>query len=52
MRFLSSMRSLLSIVCLSAAALAAPAAHAGTYAQTKYPIVLVHGWLGFNSVLA
>lgn len=51
MRFLSSMRSLLSVVCLSAAALAAPAAHAGTYAQTKYPIVLVHGWLGFNSVL-
>ncbi|MEJ5895656.1 hypothetical protein WIT60_02200 [Aquabacterium sp. G14] len=27
------------------------AAHAGTAAQTRYPIVLVHGFMGFNTVL-
>lgn len=26
-------------------------AHAGTAAQTRYPIVLVHGFMGFNTVL-
>ncbi|WP_374592764.1 esterase/lipase family protein [Aquabacterium sp.] len=26
------------------------AAHAGTYAQTKYPIVLAHGMAGFSSI--
>ncbi|MDE2000144.1 MAG: triacylglycerol lipase [Burkholderiales bacterium] len=51
MRLFSSLRQLLASVCVVAAAMAAPAAHAGTYAQTKYPIVLVHGFLGFNSVL-
>ncbi|MCE1250731.1 MAG: triacylglycerol lipase [Comamonadaceae bacterium] len=28
-----------------------PAAQAGTYTQTRYPIVLVHGLFGFDSVL-
>ena len=28
-----------------------PAAHAGTYTQTRYPIVLVHGLFGFDSAL-
>ena len=28
-----------------------PAAHAGTTAQTRHPIVLVHGFMGFNSLL-
>lgn len=51
MRLMSSLRQLLAGACVVAAAVAAPAAHAGTYAQTKYPIVLVHGFLGFNSVL-
>ncbi len=27
------------------------AAHAGTAAQTRYPIVLVHGFMGFNTIL-
>lgn len=30
---------------------AAPAAHAGTSAKTKYPVVLVHGFIGFDSIL-
>ena len=51
MRLMSSLRQLMAGACVVAAAVAAPAAHAGTYAQTKYPIVLVHGFLGFNSVL-
>ncbi|MBH2015663.1 MAG: triacylglycerol lipase [Burkholderiales bacterium] len=45
----------LKAVCTAAivagAALAAPAAHAGTTAQTKYPIVLVHGFIGFDNIL-
>ncbi len=51
MSLMSTLRHLMASVCVVAAAVAAPAAHAGTYAQTKYPIVLVHGFLGFNSVL-
>lgn len=51
MRLMPSLRQLMASACVVAAALVAPAAHAGTYAQTKYPIVLVHGFLGFNSVL-
>jgi triacylglycerol lipase len=43
-------------VCLAAALcgaalLATPAAHAGTTAKTKYPIVLVHGFIGFDNIL-
>ena len=30
---------------------ATPTVHAGTYAETKYPIVLVHGLFGFDSLL-
>ena len=51
MRFANSLRGLTAAVLMLMATLVAPAAHAGTYAQTKYPIVLVHGFLGFNSVL-
>ena len=51
MSLMSTLRRLFAATCVTAAAVAAPAAHAGTYAQTKYPIVLVHGFLGFNSVL-
>ncbi len=37
---------------LAAAALTiAPAAHAGTTAKTKYPVVLVHGFIGFDSII-
>jgi triacylglycerol lipase len=52
MRFATSLRRLMAVVTMAAATLAAPGvAQAGTYAQTKYPVVLVHGLLGFNSVL-
>lgn len=52
MRFATSLRRWIAAVMTVAAAVAAPSvAQAGTYAQTKYPIVLVHGFLGFNSVL-
>jgi triacylglycerol lipase len=50
------MKKLLASLVVSAAALggallAAPAAHAAdTYAQTRYPIVLVHGLLGFDAI--
>lgn len=39
--------------CLSALMLIATlsVAHAGTAAQTRHPIVLVHGFLGFNTIL-
>jgi triacylglycerol lipase len=36
------------VVC---AAFAAPGARADTYTQTRYPIVLAHGLLGFDSIL-
>jgi triacylglycerol lipase len=40
------------MVAVAAATLsAAPAAHAGTTAKTKYPIVLVHGFIGFDNVI-
>lgn len=47
------MKMLTRALCASAiaATLMAPAAQASsTYAQTKYPIVLVHGLMGFDSI--
>jgi triacylglycerol lipase len=44
----------LQVVCtaaLTAAAFAAPTAHAGTTAKTRHPIVLVHGFIGFDNIL-
>ncbi|MBU0918225.1 MAG: lipase, partial [Gammaproteobacteria bacterium] len=44
----------LKAVCVAAvagAAFVAPAAHAGTTAKTKHPIVLVHGFIGFDNIL-
>ena len=41
-------RWLFALALLSAAAL--PATAASNYAQTRYPIVLVHGLFGFDSV--
>ena len=44
----------LKAVCVAAvagAAFAAPVAHAGTTAKTKHPIVLVHGFIGFDNIL-
>tara|TARA_R110002072_G_scaffold140765_1_gene285142 strand:- start:7929 stop:8855 length:927 start_codon:yes stop_codon:yes gene_type:complete len=40
---------LLALVCTSIA-IAAPFASASTYTKTKYPIVLVHGVTGFNTL--
>ncbi len=37
----------LAFACASLALL--HGAHAGTYTQTRYPIVLVHGLFGFDS---
>jgi triacylglycerol lipase len=48
----SAFRRVATAVAVAAAAVAiAPAAHAGTAAKTKYPIVLVHGFIGFDSIL-
>jgi triacylglycerol lipase len=46
------MKMLIRALCAGAIALAvaAPAAQASTYAQTRYPIVLVHGLMGFSSI--
>ncbi len=35
----------------AAAVVAVPAAHAGTSAKTKYPVVLVHGFIGFDNIV-
>jgi triacylglycerol lipase len=48
----TSARRLFTAVAIAAAAVsAAPGAHAGVAAKTKYPIVLVHGFIGFDNVL-
>ena len=45
-------RPLLTACALAAAVMAvAPATHAGTTAKTRYPIVLVHGFIGFDNIL-
>ena len=49
------MKKLLSTIVLAATLVgtmtaAKPAEAASTYAQTKYPIVLVHGWLGWDAI--
>ncbi|HEY1393673.1 MAG TPA: triacylglycerol lipase [Methylibium sp.] len=41
---------LLGALALCGALLASPAAKADTYTQTQYPIVLVHGLLGFDAI--
>jgi triacylglycerol lipase len=47
-----TVRHLCTAMAVTAATLAAmPAAHAGTTAKTKYPIVLVHGFIGFDNIL-
>ncbi|MGQ0597588.1 esterase/lipase family protein [Aquabacterium sp.] len=52
MQFKSSIKTICAAVAMTAAAMSvAPAAHAGTTARTKYPIVLVHGFIGFDNVL-
>jgi triacylglycerol lipase len=40
-----------TLAVTGASMLAVPAAHAGTLAKTKYPLVLVHGFIGFDNVL-
>jgi triacylglycerol lipase len=51
MKFNISLKTVCAVAAVAAATLAAPAAHAGTTAKTKYPIVLVHGFIGFDNVL-
>jgi len=47
-----TLKTLCTAVAVAGAALAVvPAAHAGTAAKTKYPLVLVHGFIGFDNVL-
>ncbi|MEY2839550.1 MAG: hypothetical protein RJB60_1849 [Pseudomonadota bacterium] len=47
-----NIRRIALAAALGAAALAiAPAANAGTSAKTKYPVVLVHGFIGFDSII-
>ena len=39
------------VAVFGAALVAAPAAHASTGSKTKYPLVLVHGFIGFDNIL-
>lgn len=43
----TTLKTVVAACCLTAAALGA---QAGTYTQTKYPIVMVHGIFGFDSI--
>ncbi len=46
-----NIRRIATAAAIAAAAVAAvPAAHAGTAAKTKYPVVLVHGFIGFDNI--
>jgi len=52
MRKLFSFRHLGLAAAVAASCLAlSPAAHAGTGSKTKYPLVLVHGFIGFDNIL-
>ncbi len=47
-----TLRRVATAVAVAAAAIAVtPAAHAGVQAKTRYPLVLVHGFIGFDSIL-
>ena len=41
----------IAAAAVAAIAVAAVPAHAGTAAKTKHPVVLVHGFIGFDSIL-
>jgi triacylglycerol lipase len=51
MTTLTFKRIAMASAVVAAAAVVAPAAHAGTAAKTKYPVVLVHGFIGFDNIL-
>jgi triacylglycerol lipase len=49
---LLTLRQALATLLIAAATLLAPSAQAATtYAKTRYPIVLVHGFMGFENIL-
>jgi len=48
---LFSFKTIGAAALVACVALAAPAAHAGVQAKTKYPLVLVHGFIGFDNIL-
>ena len=50
MKFGFALRTVCAAVAV-AGALMAPAAHAGTASKTKYPLVLVHGFIGFDNIV-
>ena len=50
-RFLAHLLRRLSLLLAASLLLFGATAHAQTYAQTRYPIVLVHGIFGFDSFL-
>jgi triacylglycerol lipase len=50
MKFGFALRTVCAAIAVTGA-LAAPAAHAGTGSKTKYPLVLVHGFIGFDNIL-
>lgn len=50
MKFGFTLRAVCAAVAVAGAVMA-PAAHAGTASKTKYPLVLVHGFIGFDNIL-
>jgi len=50
MTFGFTLRAVCAAIALSGAVMA-PAAHAGTASKTKYPLVLVHGFIGFDNII-
>ncbi|RZL00133.1 MAG: triacylglycerol lipase [Rubrivivax sp.] len=50
MKFAFALRAACAVIAVSGAVMA-PAAHAGTGSKTKYPLVLVHGFIGFDNIL-
>ncbi|MBA4110031.1 MAG: lipase [Leptothrix sp. (in: Bacteria)] len=50
MKFGFTLRAVCAALALTGAVMA-PAAHAGTASKTKYPLVLVHGFIGFDNIL-
>ncbi|MDO9002259.1 MAG: triacylglycerol lipase [Aquabacterium sp.] len=50
MKFGFTLRAVCAAVAVAGAVMA-PAAHAGTASKTKYPLVLVHGFIGFDNIV-
>ena len=51
MNRITHLKAICAAAVVAGVAIAAPSAHAGVQAKTKHPIVLVHGFIGFDNIL-